>query len=62
MGSIIFMIIAIVVLSRCTMPKPDLSKKSRHHTSRPRKGMTRFNSIKQKKMKQNRYFRKFGSF
>ncbi len=62
MGTILFIIITILVLSIIPTPKRDLSKKSRHNSSRPRKVMPMFNSIKQKRIKKRRYFRKYGSF
>lgn len=62
MGTILFIIIAIVVLMLIPAPKRDLSKRPRRRTSRTRKVMPMFNSIKRKRAKQRLYFRKFDSF
>lgn len=62
MGSIIFLIFVIAVLSRFSMPKKSPSRRRRRSSLRQSDIMPMFNSIKRKKAKRRRYFRKFGSF
>ena len=63
MGTILFIIITIVVLSIIPMPKRDLSKKSRRRSSRSNNaGLPWLNQEKKSKKSKDKYFRKFDSF
>jgi len=61
MGFFIFLICLALLLSVTLVPG-QLNKRPRSSSSQPRKIMPMFNSIKLKKQRQKRCFRKFGSF